>query len=54
MGNVVNHLLGYQEVHNPFNVKEDYYVCDSDISGLSGILKVSFDEENKQIPTLIE
>lgn len=54
MGNVVNHLLGYQESHNPFNKKEDYYVCDSDISGLSGILKVSFDEENRQIPTLIE
>ena len=54
MGNVVSHLLGYQEVHSPFNVKEDFYVCDSDISGLAGVLKVSFDEENKQVPILMK
>ncbi|RXJ55311.1 phosphoethanolamine transferase [Candidatus Marinarcus aquaticus] len=54
MGNVVSHLLGYKEAYNHFNKKEDYFVCDSDISGLSGILKLSFDEENKQIPTLIK
>ncbi len=54
MGNVVSYLLGYKEVYNHFNKKEDYFVCDSDISGLSGVLKLSFDKENNQIPTLIE
>lgn len=54
MGNVVSNLLGYEEKYDYFNVREDYFVCDSDISGLSGILKISFDEENKQTKTLIE
>ncbi len=54
MGNVVSNLLGYEERYDYFNVKEDYFVCDSDISGLSGILKISFDEDNKQTKTLIE
>ncbi|AXH15528.1 hypothetical protein CP985_14840 [Malaciobacter mytili LMG 24559] len=54
IGKVVSYLLGYKQETPHFNKKEDYFVCDSDISGLSGILKVSFDEENNQIPTLIE
>ncbi|AXH11861.1 phosphoethanolamine transferase [Halarcobacter bivalviorum] len=54
MGNVVSNLLGYEEKYDYFNVREDYFVCDSDISGLSGILKISFDEESKQTKTLIE
>ncbi len=54
ISNVISHLLGYQEVSKQFNQKEDYYVCDSDISGLAGILKLSFDENNNQIPKLIE
>lgn len=54
MGNVVSHLLGYKEAYNHFNKKEDYFVCDSDISGLSGIIKLSFDENNNQVPLVIE
>lgn len=54
ISNIVSHLLGYQEVNDKFNQKEDYYVCDSDISGLAGILELSFDEKNNQIPKLIE
>lgn len=54
IGNVVSTLLGYEKRYSYFNTKEDYFVCDSDISGLSGILKISFDKENKQIKTLIE
>lgn len=54
VSSVVSFLLGYKEEYKHFNTKEDYFVCDSDISGLSGILKVSFDENNNQIPTLIE
>lgn len=54
IGNVVSTLLGYEKKYSYFNTREDYFVCDSDISGLSGILKISFDKENKQIKTLIE
>lgn len=53
IGKVVSFLMGY-EATNYFNHKEDYYVCDSDISGLAGVLKLSFDEENNQVPTLIK
>lgn len=54
MGKVVSHTLGYKEDTMVFNEKEDYYVCDSDISGLSGMIRLSFDENNNQIPKLIE
>ncbi len=54
MGNVVSNLLGYKKKYDYFNIKEDYFVCDSDISGLSGILKISFDENSNQTKTLIE
>ncbi|MFV0563244.1 phosphoethanolamine transferase [Malaciobacter mytili] len=54
MGKVVSYLLGYKQELQYFNKKEDYFVCDSDISGLSGVLKLSFDKDNNQIPTLIE
>ncbi len=51
---VISNLLGYKKDAHEFNKKEDYFVCDSDISGLSGILKLSFDKDNNQIPKLIE
>ena len=54
MSNVVAHLLGYKEVHNHFNRKDDFFVCGSDISGLAGFLKVSFDKDGKQITKLME
>lgn len=53
IGKVVSFLMGY-EASNYFNAKEDYFVCDSDISGLAGVLKLSFDEDNNQIPTLLK
>lgn len=37
IGKVVSYLLGYKQETPHFNKKEDYFVCDSDISGLSGI-----------------
>ena len=53
-GQVVSHILGYKEENKIFNKKEDYFVCDSDISGLSGMVRLSFDENNNQIPQLLE
>jgi len=50
---VVSSLIGY-EAENYFNKKESFFVCDSDISGLGGILKVEFDEHDNQIPVLLE
>ena len=47
-------LLGYQFEGKVFNKKETYYVNDSDISGLSGYLELSFDKNNNQIKKLIE
>lgn len=53
IANLVSHTLGYEENYSHFNIKEDYFVCDGDISGLSGILKISFDENNNQTKLLI-
>lgn len=54
IGRLVSYLMGYKVEEKIFNQKEDYFVCDSDISGLAGILKLSFDEENNQIPILMK
>lgn len=54
IGKLVSFLIGYEVKERIFNQKEDYFVCDSDISGLAGILKLSFDNENKQIPVLMK
>ena len=54
ISDVVSYLLGYKENNKIFNKKEDCYVCDSDISGLAGILQLSFDEKDNQIPKIIE
>ena len=51
---ILSSLMGYQKEELIFNQNEDYFVCDSDISGLSGILQLSFDKNNKQIKKLIE
>ncbi len=51
---VLSSLMGYKKEDFKFNKKEPYFVCDSDISGLSGILELTFDENNKQIKKLIE
>ena len=50
----LSYLMGYNNEYEKFNQKEDYFVCDSDISGLAGILKLSFDENNTQIPKIIK
>ena len=54
ISSILSSLMGYQKEDLIFNKKEVYYVCDSDISGLSGILELSFDKNNKQIKKLIE
>ncbi|PHR70381.1 MAG: hypothetical protein COA66_12410 [Arcobacter sp.] len=51
---VLSVLLGYKFEGRFFNKKETYYVNDSDISGLSGYLKLTFDKNNQQIKKLIE
>ncbi|MCD6172254.1 MAG: sulfatase-like hydrolase/transferase [Sulfurimonas sp.] len=50
----LSYLLGYENKYEKFNQKENYFVCDSDISGLAGILKLSFDENDKQIPKILK
>lgn len=50
---VVASLLGYNTGES-FNDKEDYFVCDSDISGLAGVLKLSFDSNDTQVPKLLK
>ena len=47
-------LLGYSLKEQYFNRKETYYINNTDISGLSGYLKLSFDKNNQQIKKLIE
>lgn len=49
----LSYLLGYENEYSVFNKKEQCYVCDSDISGLSGILKLSFDENDTQVPKIM-
>ncbi len=53
IASLVSSLLGYTQDEKYFNKKEDYFVCDSDISGLAGILKISFDKNSRQIKTLL-
>jgi len=50
----LSYLMGYNNEYKEFNKKEDYFVCDSDISGLAGILKLSFDENNTQKPKILK
>jgi len=51
---MLSYLMGYENKYKKFNKKEDCFVCDSDISGLAGILKLSFDENNTQIPKILK
>jgi len=51
---LVSSLMGYKFEGTVFNKKEVYYVNDSDISGLSGYLKLTIDQNNKHIKKLIE
>jgi len=51
---LLSSLMGYKFEGTVFNKKEEYYVNDSDISGLSGYLELTFDKNNKQIKKLIE
>lgn len=46
---LLSSLLGYETKYKHFNRKENFFVCGSDISGLSGVLSISFDENNNQI-----
>lgn len=50
----LSYLLGYENEYKKFNQKENYFICDSDISGLAGILKLSFDENDKQVPKIMK
>ncbi len=50
---LVSYLMGYQKTGN-FNPEEPCYVCDSDISGLSGYLELSFDANEKQLPKIFD
>lgn len=50
----LSYLMGYNNEYTNFNHKEDYFVCDSDISGLAGILKLTFDENNTQVPQILK
>ncbi|MCT7539507.1 hypothetical protein N5T82_06615 [Aliarcobacter cryaerophilus] len=49
ISNLVSHLLGYKTDYNTFNIKEDYFVCGNNLSGLGGFMKISFDIDNKII-----
>lgn len=45
ISNVVSKLLGYKSSYNIFNLKEDYFVCGNDLTGLGGFIKISFDDK---------
>lgn len=49
ISNLISNLLGYKKTYQYFNKKEDFFVCGSDISGLSGVLNISFDDNNNLV-----
>lgn len=43
---LISSILGYDTHYNIFNTKEDFFVTGNDLSGLGGVMQVSFDEDN--------
>ncbi|WP_066165948.1 phosphoethanolamine transferase [Aliarcobacter cryaerophilus] len=49
ISNILSKLLGYNTDYQIFNKKEDFVVCGNDLSGLGGLMKISFDEDGNII-----